>query len=94
MLLSVLTRIAAFCMKILTAGTSFVDDLWDGLETIVTKVISFFGTLFSNIVSIFWTSGTGLTTVGVLFLISMAVGFFWLAIRFITGLVRGMKGRR
>lgn len=87
MLLSVLT-------KILTAGTSFIDDLWDGLESIITKVISFFGNLFQSIISIFWTSGTGLTTVGTLFLISMGVGFFWLAIRFITGLVRGMKGRR
>ena len=94
------SNILTFYSKILTylAGLDFIEDLWDGLTNVVQKVITFFGTLFTSIISLFWTSGSGdnagLTMIGWLMLITLGVGLFWLAFRFIRGLISGMGRRR
>lgn len=74
-----------------------VSALFAELAVIVQAFITLLVTLFTNVVSIFYTAGTGsdpgsLTIVGELFLISAGTGLVIWAIYWIRSLVRIRRG--
>lgn len=72
---------------------SMVTEIFTTLSSIVTSVISMMGDLFQGVADIFYTSGEsgGLTVIGVLALIGVGTGLFWLGFQFILRFIK-MRG--
>lgn len=81
----IVLQAAAF--RVLTAGADLLQDIFDGFTTVSDKIISFFTTMFTNVVAMIWVSGTGLTSFGKLIIIPTAFGLFWLVFRWIKSLL-------
>lgn len=73
-----------------------VTSIFEVLGTIITQLVSLIGDLFEGVVTIFYKAGESgaageLTFVGVLALVGVGVGLFWLGFGFIRNLIK-MKG--
>jgi len=69
----------------------FVTTMFETLQEIVTAVGSLIGNVFESVVNLIYNSsenGGGLTVVGVLLLIGVAVGLFFFVFRWVRGLIR------
>ena len=71
----------------------FVTTLFEALKQIVSSVGALIGDVFKSVVDLIYTEGadgTGgsLTIVGVLLLITMAVGLFFFVFRWVRSLIR------
>lgn len=68
----------------------FITTMFETLQQIVTAVGSLIGSVFESVVDLIYTSGEngGLTVVGVLLLIGVAVGLFFFVFRWVRGLIR------
>ena len=68
----------------------FVTTMFETLQEIVTAVGSLIGNVFKSVVDLIYDSseGGGLTVVGVLLLIGVAVGLFFFVFRWVRGLIR------
>ena len=68
----------------------FVTTMFDVLQDIVTAVGSLIGSVFDSVVDLIYDSSPegGLTVVGVLLLIGVAVGLFFFVFRWVRGLIR------
>lgn len=78
---------------------AFVTALFDVMSTIATAFGPFLGAVFSGIVSLFWTQGTGeaagsITFFGVILLISVVATVVYWAFRLIMSLVNRIGSRR
>lgn len=67
--------------------------IFDTLSTAGQSFITFMTTLLNNVVTIFWTAGSGetagsLTDIGILTLVGVAVAFVFFALRWITRLIK------
>ena len=74
-----------------------ISAIFDAISTIVTAFISLLVSLFTQVVSVFYTPGAGndpgsLTLVGTLMLISLSTGLVMWGIWFIRSLIRVRKG--
>lgn len=70
-----------------------ITTIFEALQSIVTSVGSLIASVFSSAVELIYTPGVGetggqLTVVGVLMLISVAVGLFFFVLRWIRGLIK------
>lgn len=70
-----------------------VTEIFSTLTEIITQVVNLIGGLFEGAVNIFYTSGEsgGLTVLGVLALIGVGMGLFWLGFNFILRFIK-MRG--
>ena len=68
----------------------FVTTMFETLQQIVTAVGSLIGNVFESVVNLIYDSseGGGLTVVGVLLLIGVAVGLFFFVFRWVRSLIR------
>ena len=69
----------------------FVTTMFETLQQIVTAVGSLIGNVFESVVDLIYDSspeGGGLTVVGVLLLIGVAVGLFFFVFRWVRSLIR------
>lgn len=80
-----------------TYDNAMVNDLWEGLQLTVGKVIDFMVTLFNGVVKVFYnseaTTTNKLTVVGWLTLIGLGFAMFYAGLRFIRSLISRMRGR-
>lgn len=65
----------------------FITTMFETLQQIVTAVGSLIGSVFESVVDLIYDS-EGLTVVGVLLLIGVAVGLFFFVFRWVRGLIR------
>lgn len=77
-----------FNSVILSTTVSIIDDIFDKVTTIVTKVGDLFVSLFESAVSIFYNSETGLTIIGVLSLVGIGFSLLMWAFNFIRSLLK------
>jgi len=73
-----------------------VSTIFDALSQIITNIVGLMGDLFDGVVEIFYVAGEGssagsLTFIGVLSLVAVGLGLFWLGFKFIRSLVK-IKG--
>lgn len=68
----------------------FITTMFETLQQIVTAVGSLIGNVFESVVNLIYDSseGGGLTVVGVLLLIGVAVGLFFFVFRWVRSLIR------
>ena len=71
----------------------FITTLFEALQEIVSSVGSLIGDVFKSVVDLIYTPGTegasgSLTIVGVLLLITMAVGLFFFVFRWVRSLIK------
>ena len=69
----------------------FITTMFETLQQIVTAVGSLIGNVFESVVNLIYDSSAengGLTVVGVLLLIGVAVGLFFFVFRWVRGLIR------
>lgn len=74
-----------------------ISGIFDALTEIAQAFVSFLTGLFSNIVGLIWTPGTGsesgsLTVLGTFLLIGLATGLVMWAFYFIRSLIRVRRG--
>ena len=58
------------------------------IGTMFTSVIGWITSTITSVTDIFYDSTTGFTFVGTLLLVAFGIGFVWVLINFIRGLVR------
>ena len=58
------------------------------IGTMFTSVISWITSTITSVTEIFYDSTSGFTFVGTLLLVAFGIGFVWVLINFIRGLVR------
>lgn len=68
----------------------FITTMFETLQDIVTAVGSLIGSVFESVVDLIYDSseGGGLTVIGVLLLIGVAVGLFFFVFRWVRSLIR------
>lgn len=68
----------------------FITTIFEALQDIVAAVSSLIGNVFESVVGLIYKSGEGggLTIVGVLLLIGVAVGLFFFVFRWVRSLIR------
>ena len=68
----------------------FITTMFETLQQIVVAVGSLIGSVFESVVDLIYDSseGGGLTVVGVLLLIGVAVGLFFFVFRWVRSLIR------
>ena len=69
----------------------FITTMFETLQQIVTAVGSLIGNVFESVVNLIYDSSAengGLTVVGVLLLIGVAVGLFFFVFRWVRSLIR------
>ena len=71
-----------------SAGQSILEDLFHDATEVVTKVINFFGGVITEVVALFWVSGTGLTQYGKLFIIPAGFAVFYKVMKWVGRLIR------
>lgn len=74
-----------------------INGIFQALTDIATAFVTFLEGLFSNIVNLIWTPGSGsdpgsLTVLGTLLLIGLATGLVMWAFYFIRSLIRVRRG--
>lgn len=74
--------------QLMTAGTDFISDIFSKVQEYVPKILALIKNVFESVIGLFWTSGTGLTTVGGLALLGAGFALFYMGVRFIRGLIR------
>lgn len=84
----ILTFLTGLVTRFLTSGTDMLQDLFDGFQTVASKIISFFTGMFTSVAGMIWESGVGLTSFGKLLIIPTAFGLFWLVFKWIKSLLR------
>lgn len=70
-----------------------VGAIFEGLGTIISQFVTLIVSLFQSVTEIFYVSGAegGLTVIGSLMLIGVAVGLFWFGFRQLTNWLK-MRG--
>lgn len=58
------------------------------IGTMLTSVLSWITSTITGVVSLFYDATDGFTFLGVLLLVSFGIGFVWILINFIRGLVK------
>lgn len=71
-----------------------MSDILQGIGSVITAVLGWITSAINNVVALFYTAPSGTQTsgsftfLGVLLLVSFAIGMVWTLINFIRGLVR------